>query len=193
MDVDKSFPVLPKNTNLTLNPGSPFSTSPTERPVFPWLCRWTDVQSVLGISDKTWGLIWGSMDVLMLCLNLPTSASKSFLLKAFTPLRMALLHRFLSLLEKEEEIIRLYIAMITQLSKKTEEKKVPHTQECCSPGCQLVQGPQIHMLFHHICSLIISSSWYFSVMKSILIHFQWTAFRLLSHISCTGRRMRIHR
>lgn len=47
----------------------------------------------------------GGADVLMscrggtACLHLPTSASKSLLLEAVTPLTRALLHRFLSLLD----------------------------------------------------------------------------------------------
>lgn len=48
----------------------------------------------------------GGADVLMSCrggtARLPTSASKSLLLEAVTPLTRALLHRFLSLLDGKE-------------------------------------------------------------------------------------------
>lgn len=91
----------------TLIPGSPFSSA--ERPVLSWLCGGcTGVKLLFCSADETWGLMWGSMGDLMFCrgwkpcLDPPTSASKSLLLRAFTPLRRALLHRFLSLLGRKE-------------------------------------------------------------------------------------------
>lgn len=93
----------------TLIPGSPFSRSPTERPVLSWLHGWTGVKLLLSIGDETWRSMWGGTEVLFSRgwkprLDLPNSASRSFLLRAFTPLRRALLHRFLSLLERNEGI-----------------------------------------------------------------------------------------
>lgn len=94
-------PSSQEDTALTSVPGSPSLMPPKERPALSWLCGWTDVESVLSMADET----GGGADVLMSCrggtarLHLPTSASKSFLLEAVTPLTRALLHRFLSLLD----------------------------------------------------------------------------------------------
>lgn len=123
---------------------------------------WEDITNILYLEwdlpnsgNRAWWLLWGEVEVLKLCrgrlpcFKLLTSDSKSFLLKALTPHRRALLHRFLSLLWMRKGIKK-YLTLTWQHNQKLMQFKFPSSLLVCILHINL-------LLF--LCACLFAACW----------------------------------